>query len=425
MPPLRVLWFTGVPLPALTGQGLTRAGWQEGLRRALEMHQPDLELGIAAFGSEERAPLTRGNATYYTIPRLSPRGPLRRALSAWQHASFSPVDYHICLEFARRFEPDLVHFHGSENPFGLISRELAAPSVLSIQAIVNGYFPFYFSDVELRDILKFLATKKFAKGEGFLHKWMNWKEYLPVEQDILRTCRNFMGRTDWDRAVLLSLAPQANYYHCDEVLNEVFYSRSWNPESASEAVIYTTTSDAFSKGSLTLAKAVVILKQRGWQKVQLRIAGISSSTYVGSAVARLAREKQLHENIIWLSKIPPEQVCQEILHASVYVHPSHIDNSPNSLCEAMLAGAPCIAAHAGGVPSLVTEGVDGMLYHDQDEYILAEKIARILSDRAAAVRLGAQARKTALVRHDPKTIARRTVEIYRQIIRSHSSKGGA
>jgi hypothetical protein len=51
---MRVLWFTGVQLPALTGQGLTRAGWQEGLRKALETYQPQVELGIAAFGPEPR-----------------------------------------------------------------------------------------------------------------------------------------------------------------------------------------------------------------------------------------------------------------------------------------------------------------------------------------------------------------------------------
>lgn len=28
---MRILWFTGVQLPAVTGEDLNRAGWQEGL----------------------------------------------------------------------------------------------------------------------------------------------------------------------------------------------------------------------------------------------------------------------------------------------------------------------------------------------------------------------------------------------------------
>ena len=60
---MRVLWFTGVQLPAVTGEGLNRAGWQEGLRKALEDYAPEIEIVIASFGSEAYAPFTAGNAT--------------------------------------------------------------------------------------------------------------------------------------------------------------------------------------------------------------------------------------------------------------------------------------------------------------------------------------------------------------------------
>lgn len=416
---MRVLWFTGVQLPALTGQGSTRAGWQEGLRRALETYQPEIELGIANFGPTGREPLVQGNATYFTLPRKSPRGTLSRAFHAWQHTVYSSQDLGQAIEMVTRFKPDLVHFHGTENFFGLIADRISPPAVLSLQAIIHGLQPFIFTDAGLRDYLRQIRSLKFVKGGGLIHRWLTLKKYLPVEQKILHACSNYIGRTGWDRAVLAALNPGAHYFHCDEVLTDGYYTAEWRTEAAKQAVIYTTTTDAFFKGSLTLTRAVAILKRRGWKEVQLRLAGAQARSYVGLAVTELARKEGVLENITWLGRLNPAQISEEMLQAGVYVHASHMDNSPNSLCEAMLVGMPCIAAFAGGVPSLVTDDVDGLLYHDRDAYILADKIAGVLSDPALASRLGGQARRRALARHNPQAITARTAEIYSQVAHGH------
>ncbi len=412
---MKVLWFTGVQLPALTGQGLTRAGWQEGLRKALETHQPGIELGIATFGPEPRPPLVRGNATYFTILRKEPRTRWERVSSGWRHASYTAREYDDCLELARRFAPDLVHFHGSENFFGLISEKLSMPSVLSLQALVNGYRPFVLSDLGWKDILRRMAGREFLRGDGVLHKWLSWNKYYRVEQQILRLCRNFIGRTAWDRAVTLAFNPRANYFHCDEVLGDAFYSLEWQAESTGP-VVYSTTSNAFFKGGLVLARALAILDRRGRKDIRLNLAGLDAGSDLGRTIVRQAAGDGILERITFLGRLTPERITQEMLGAGVYVLPSHIDNSPNSLCEAMLAGMPCIAASVGGVPSLVRDGEDGLLYHDRDAFILADRIARVLDDRPLAARLGREARRTALARHDPQTIAARTAEIYRQIV---------
>ena len=82
----------------------------------------------------------------------------------------------------------------------------------------------------------------------------------------------------------------------------------------------------------------------------------------------------------------------------------------------MLVGTPCIAAFVGGVPSLVRDGVEGLLYHDADPYALAGKIDRLLGDPALAARLGAKARETAMRRHDPRRVAKQAVGTYREVI---------
>ena len=421
---MRVLWFTGVQLPALTGQSLTRAGWQEGLRNALEQYRPDVELGIVSFGPESRQPVVQGNATYFVIPRTIRRGKIRRIWKAWQHSSYTSDELDRCFEAVQSFKPDLVHFHGSENFYGLVNDRLSVPSVLSIQAVINGLQPFMLTDLGWKGILSNIATRNFLRGDGLIHRWITSEKFCGVERKILRSCRNYIGRTQWDRAMLEAFNPGANYYHCDEVLAGIFYSLEWKNQNAGKEVIYSTGSNAFFKGGLTLARAVAILKQRGREDIKLHLAGIDTASEFGHALTALIAEQHLEKNIVLLGRILPQQITGEMLQASLFVLPSHMDNSPNSLCEAMLMGMPCIAAHVGGVPSLIRDGMDGLLYHDRDPFILAEKIVQLLDDRALAVRLGAQARRTASERHDPEQIAERTVQIYQQVISSHGDRLG-
>jgi glycosyltransferase involved in cell wall biosynthesis len=227
-----------------------------------------------------------------------------------------------------------------------------------------------------------------------------------------------MGRTEWDRAVLLAFNPQAHYFSCNEALADPYYTLEWHAEAAGGAVIYSTSSGNYYKGSLLLARAVDLLKQRGWKQIQLHLAGINRSYDAGKILVKFIRAHHLEENILLFERLTPGEITEQMLGAAVYVHPSHIDNSPNSLCEAMLMGLPCIAANVGGIPSLVRDSQDGLLYHDRDAYMLADRIAQLLNDRPLAARLGARARQTALARHDREQIAQRTVAIYRQVITS-------
>jgi len=60
--------------------------------------------------------------------------------------------------------------------------------------------------------------------------------------------------------------------------------------------------------------------------------------------------------------------------------PTHADNSPNSLAEAMVVGTPCVAGAAGGIPTLGRDGVDALLVQHDDPYALAGAILRLIDD---------------------------------------------
>lgn len=414
---MKVLWFSGVQLPAVTGQDLNRAGWQEGLRRELNRYFPEIKLGIASFGAENLQTITIENTTYFNIHREpQPEIKWRRLLNNWRHHQVKQEELDRCLDIVREFNPDLIFIFGTENPFGLLVDQFPVPAIISLQAILNGVKERVFWGLPPRDIFSELFSKKFIYGKGLIHKWWKMNQQAKVEKKIFQRCKYFDGRTDWDRGWLKELNPKAKYFHIDRVLGELYYDACWNPDLSKGKCVYTTSSSASFKGGVTLVRAFVKLNKQGREDIQLRMAGIHPQSRVGKTIQRLINQNDMHKQINLLGRIPPEQVKIELEKASIFVLPSHMDNSPNSLAEAMMVGVPCIASDAGGIPSMLEHEVEGFIYPHQSIAGLAENIEKLIDDRDLAINFGQNARRTAMSRHDPKRIAQITVDMYHQVL---------
>jgi glycosyltransferase involved in cell wall biosynthesis len=70
----------------------------------------------------------------------------------------------------------------------------------------------------------------------------------------------------------------------------------------------------------------------------------------------------------------PRAVNQHLQLCDVYLQPSLWDGMPNALLEAMAAGCGCIASDAGGIPEIITPGVDGVILPRWQLHRLAEAI---------------------------------------------------
>ena len=114
-------------------------------------------------------------------------------------------------------------------------------------------------------------------------------------------------------------------------------------------------------------------------------------------IERRVKRSGLESDITWLGSLDADAIVTELKAASVYVLPSHIENSPNSLAEAMLAGTPCIASRVGGVPSMLRDGVEGVLFPDSDAHALAAIVHTLTTSPALAERLSENARTTARI----------------------------
>lgn len=100
----------------------------------------------------------------------------------------------------------------------------------------------------------------------------------------------------------------------------------------------------------------------------------------------------------------------------VFVLPSLGEAIPRSVLEAMVLGRPVIATRVGGIPTVVTDGVTGVLVEPGDVDGLATALQRLGSDATLRSRIGAAASAWAAEAVNPVETARRYREAYERLI---------
>ena len=138
-------------------------------------------------------------------------------------------------------------------------------------------------------------------------------------------------------------------------------------------------------------------------------------TAYGRYLKKLIREGGLEGHVVMLGSLSAEEMKSRYMKSHLFVCPSVVENSPNSLCEAMLLGVPVIAARTGGIPDLVENGEEGLLFPAGDVEALTDDICNLFENDQFACRLASAAHKEAAVRHNPHTNYLRILEIYRSM----------
>jgi len=80
--------------------------------------------------------------------------------------------------------------------------------------------------------------------------------------------------------------------------------------------------------------------------------------------------------------------------------------------EAMASGTPVVASRTGGLAEVVADGETGFLVPPGDTRALADRLARLTSDRRLAARLGANARDLVVQQFTWRACAERCLAAY-------------
>lgn len=390
---MRILWFSVTPsLFNPYTNSHNGGGWIASLEQIIRQVS-EIKLGIAFNFADNTFCYDQDRVRYYPITN--------GGLESY-------------MQIIADFQPDLIQIFGSENQFGEICGKTDIPIVIHIQGCLppyhNALFPVGMSPIDF-----------------LIHKGLNWRyRYMGLrsepafrknaEREIqtIQNCKYFMGRTDWDRGLIDLFNPDATYFHCEEALRDSFINgqKQWIWKGDNKKQIISVISRPWYKGCDLILKTAQLLQRFTDLHFEWKVYGISEIRFFEHKYGINADD--VHVKVMGTAS--QEELVEAICTASCYVHTSYIDNSPNSLCEAQILGAPVLATHVGGISSLIRDGQSGILFPSNDPYTLASLIKRVLHEKELAESLGSEARKQALLRHDPEHIKQTLVNIYKQII---------
>jgi glycosyltransferase involved in cell wall biosynthesis len=111
-----------------------------------------------------------------------------------------------------------------------------------------------------------------------------------------------------------------------------------------------------------------------------------------------------------------EELLNQFEQADMLVLPTHEDNCPMVVLEAMASGVPVMASRVGGVPDLIDGVRTGLFCDPCDPESFRVGVKKVLEDREHAQRMASAAHDDAMRRFHPKVIASKHLEIYREVL---------
>ena len=165
------------------------------------------------------------------------------------------------------------------------------------------------------------------------------------------------------------------------------------------------------KGLPTLIEAAGLLVE---QRVPLRVVVVGEGP-LARELNELIQSKRLESTVALVG--PSDNAPDELAAADVVAIPSVWESGPLVLAEALVLGRPVVATPVGLVPEMVQEGTSGRIVPVGDARALADAVARLLADPAAAAKM-AEAGHVAVERVlGADALVDATEELYRSLVR--------
>lgn len=420
---MRVLWLspTSGLLKELAGTGgYGGSGWVGSLQHLFMSANNGDTLGIA-FPNTNKSKLTiQDGVHYYPILRESKT---RIQKIRYYYGGYKHIDFYEYVEnlqvVIKAFHPDVIHLFGLENPFATILGHTEIPVVVHLQGLLgpcdNAFYP---QDINSYSFIWPPSVREWFLRNGYQFAKKELHMLALREAVLFKRAKFFMGRTAFDFQFSQLMSPSSRYFKVNEALRPSFYLNAgkWK-QSTNKFIITSTISETVYKGLDLILKTAALLKKETKMDFEWRVVGIKEKSSFVRFFEHFLSIKSIEVNVNYMGVMTAEQIIELNMASSVYVHPSYIDNSPNSVCEAQLLGMPVIATNVGGVSSLIEHKKTGLLVPANAPYELAYWIKTINEDSTLAASIGQKAYELANVRHDKETIIRDLFTAYQSSLK--------
>lgn len=417
---MTVLWFS--LSPGGSARRFSDERYAQGWMTAFEdvvKSDPSVDLHVAFISKKEKVSFEYEGVTYHPIFR-SKKALLEDRLSSGRcgYKGYLPR----MLDIVDECHPDLIHIHGTEECFGMICSHVGdIPVVFSLQGLINPYIGKFFSGLSYRQILAHESLALKLTMQGVRNQFIKFRHAGEREAVFLSGASHVIGRTVWDRNVARLFNPSVTYHVVNEPLRRPFYERKWYKEGFSPVLrIVSTISGGYYKGFETLLKSADLLCRAGLE-FEWSVIGLGEKDEIVRISEKVTHLGAHDVNVNLLGRKNAAQMAEILASSDVFCLVSHIENSPNSLCEAMLVGLPCVAADVGGTSSMLDHGREGLLVQDGDPYALAGAVMHLGTHFREAYEMAAAARLRAMGRHDYDNIRAELLGTYRDILSQSGS----
>ncbi|MDN3655838.1 glycosyltransferase family 4 protein [Ferruginibacter paludis] len=404
---MKVLWFTTSPSNAAAEFGYSHqgCGWISALETII-VGSGEHELGICfIYEGHEYKKIIKDKVVYYGIPSKKRNG-LERILNRQLFKIEDEFESPIYDEVIKEFQPDLIHVFGTENGYGKILQNKFEKVIFHLQGLAAPYYEVYFPpNVSKWQALRKDSLNNIIRGLTFFHGYHIFSKRVQREINIVKTWKYFSGRTDFDRNYVQLLHSTATYFHCEELLRPEFFKTEWRspglPAAKARIVIGTTVNPNIYKGLDVIYRALALLDD---YDIEWNIFGVAESNNFNRVIKKTLAAEIRIPSVRFHGSVNADTLVTQLKKCHFFIHPSYIDNSPNSVCEAMLLGMPVLASSVGGIKTLINNGENGYLFNPHDKYDLAGLIVHLIHNYNKATDAGKNARATAVKRHDSDTI---------------------
>lgn len=404
---MRVLWISNVIFPDLSiklGNDVKAGGgWMISLANEIKNK---VNLGIFSLYKEENH-IIINNIEFFTNSNVNK--------SYWSK---------LLLEF----KPDIIHIHGTEYPHTLEIKKYSKgiPCIASIQGLVSVYARYALGGLSYKDIFKSFTIKDIIKKTSPLHIQSRFKINGKSETKLIKELDYVIGRTQWDYSHIKAINNNTSYFFCNECIREEFYSGKWNYDNINPHTIFCSNANVPLKGIHQVIKALNIVK-RIYPDVKVRIAGknilgkLSFKDYLrlsgyDNYLRNLIIKNNLQDNVVFLGNLTANQMKEEFLKTNVFILPSAIENSPNTLGEAQLLGTPIIASYVGGNMDMLSTDIYNLMYRFEEIEILAQRIIYVF-EQDKWDDYSKKSQEIAHKRHNRNNITNNLIKIYNNILK--------
>lgn len=118
---------------------------------------------------------------------------------------------------------------------------------------------------------------------------------------------------------------------------------------------------------------------------------VATLTIVGDGPSRVELENMVAErqikDVVFVGRVPNSQIYGYLEKSDIMLSAPKIDNMPVSILEAFNAGLLVISSNVGGVPYMIEDSVNGLLFESDNHVMLAEKMVEAVENSEASMKM--------------------------------------